>query len=112
MQARQMTVSEAPQREVELPYKTTHKPSGIITAIPWFTMSAVEWFVYIAQAPTGRYYTGITTDPKRRNQEHNRDEGAKFAHDQDALRLLYTSPPFPDQSAARFREVQIKGWTR
>ncbi|MBI1812884.1 GIY-YIG nuclease family protein [Candidatus Peregrinibacteria bacterium] len=78
----------------------------------WFTTNAVEWFVYIAQAPTGRYYTGITTDPHRRIQEHNRNEGAKFAHDQGALRLLYISPPFPDQSSARLREVQIKGWTR
>ena len=72
----------------------------------------MAWFVYIAQAPTGRYYTGITTDPKRRIHEHNHDEGAKFAHDQGALRLLYVSPPFSDQSSARSREVQIKGWNR
>jgi len=72
----------------------------------------MSWFVYIAQAPTGKYYTGITTDLRRRIQEHNRDEGAKFAHDQGALRLLYTSPAFPDQSSARLREIQIKGWTR
>ena len=73
---------------------------------------AMPWFVYIAQVPTGRYYTGITTDPQRRIQEHNRDEGAKFAHDQGALKLLYVSSPFRDQSSARLREVQIKGWTR
>ena len=72
----------------------------------------MAWYAYIAQAPTGRYYTGITTDPNRRIQEHNRDEGAKFAQDQGALRLFYTWPPFPDQSSARLREVQIKGWTR
>ena len=70
------------------------------------------WFVYIAQAPTSRYYTGITTDPTRRISEHNRNEGAKFAHDQSALRLMYKSPPFPDKSSARKREVQIKGWSR
>lgn len=72
----------------------------------------MPWFLYIAQAPTGRYYTGITTDPPRRIKEHNRSEGAKFAYDQGALRHLYTSPPFPDKSSARTREVQIKGWTR
>lgn len=72
----------------------------------------MPWFVYIAQAPTGRYYTGITTNPHRRIGEHNRAEGAKFAYDQGALRLLYTSLPFPDQSSARKREIQIKGWTR
>jgi len=72
----------------------------------------MAWFVYIAQAPTGRYYTGITTDPKRRIQEHNRAEGAKFAYDQGALRLLYVSDEFFDQSSARKREIQIKKWTR
>ncbi len=75
-------------------------------------MNKVEWFVYIGQVPTGRYYTGITTDLKRRIKEHNSNEGAKFAHDQGALRLVYTSPPFPDQSFARYREAQIKGWSR
>ncbi|PIQ75694.1 hypothetical protein COU78_02885 [Candidatus Peregrinibacteria bacterium CG10_big_fil_rev_8_21_14_0_10_49_24] len=72
----------------------------------------MEWFVYIGQAPTGRFYTGITTDPHRRIEEHNRNEGAKFAYDQGALRLIYTSPPFPDKSSARKREMQIKGWSR
>ena len=43
----------------------------------------MAWHVYIAQAPTGRYYTGITTDPTRRIQEHNRDEGAKFNREMD-----------------------------
>ncbi len=72
----------------------------------------MAWFVYIAQAPTGRYYTGITTDPHRRINEHNRAEGAKFAIDQGALRLIYTSSAFSDKSSARKREIQIKGWTR
>jgi putative endonuclease len=73
---------------------------------------AMPWFVYIAQAPTGRYYTGITTNPHRRIQEHNSGEGSRFAYDQGALRLLYKSRPFKDQSSARLREVQIKHWTR
>lgn len=72
----------------------------------------MAWFVYISQAPTGRYYTGIAIDVHRRLDEHNRAEGAKFAYDQGALRLLYVSPPFPDQSSARKREMQIKGWAR
>jgi len=87
-----MTVSE-PQR-VELPHTT------------------MPWFVYIAQAKTGRYYTGITTDPKRRLGDHNEGKGAKFAQDQGALRLMYVSSSFVDKSSARLREVQIKGWTR
>ena len=54
--------------------------------------SAMAWFVYIGQVPTGRYYTGISTDPHKRVQTHNSDAGAKFSHDQGALRLLYVSP--------------------
>ncbi|MBU0766608.1 GIY-YIG nuclease family protein [Patescibacteria group bacterium] len=77
--------------------------------LKFFTMA---WFVYIAQAPTGRYYTGITTNFHRRIQEHNRGEGAKFALDQGTLRLVYISPKFSDQSSARKREIQIKGWAR
>jgi len=72
----------------------------------------MPWFVYIGQAPTTRYYTGISTDPHERIEVHNRDEGAKFSHDQGALRLLYVSPPFETKSEARRREIQIKGWTR
>lgn len=72
----------------------------------------MSWFVYIAQAPTGKYYTGITTDPERRIKEHNRNEGAKFAYDQGALKHRYVSKAFPDQSSARIREIQLKGWRR
>lgn len=70
------------------------------------------WYVYIGQAPTGRYYTGISTDPHQRIQMHNSEEGAKFSRDQGALRLLYVSQSFETKSSARKREIQIKGWTR
>lgn len=72
----------------------------------------MPWFVYIAQALTGRYDTGITTDPHQRILTHNKGMGAKFAHDQGVLRLLYTSSPYEQKSDARNREIQIKGWTR
>jgi len=72
----------------------------------------MSWYVYIAQAVTGRYYTGITTHPKRRADNHNEGKGAKFAHDQGQLRLVYVSPSFTGKSSARLRELQIKGWTR
>ena len=72
---------------------------------------AMSWHVYIAQAPTGRYYTGISTDPRQRIQAHNSYKGAKFSHDQGALRLVYISSAFATKSEARRREIQIKGWT-
>lgn len=71
----------------------------------------MAWYVYIAQAKTGRYYTGVTTDPGRRISEHNAGLGAKFSKDQGALKLLYVSPAY-EKSIAWKREWQIKGWSR
>jgi putative endonuclease len=71
----------------------------------------MAWFVYIGQAPTGRYYTGITENTQRRIIDHNEGRGAKFSRDQGALRLVYASSPFATKSEARKREIQIKGWT-
>lgn len=70
------------------------------------------WFVYIAKAETGRYYTGITTKPDRRITKHNRGIGARMAREQGPFKLVYTSKPFPNKSGARKREIQIKGWAR
>lgn len=70
------------------------------------------WHVYIAQAHTGRYYVGITTDPAERIIEHNSGEGSRFATQQGPFVLVYVSPVFMNRSEARLREVQIKGWSR
>ena len=72
----------------------------------------MSWHVYIAQAPTGRYYTGITEDPNQRIIDHNAGRGSKFSQDQGKLQLIYVSSPFANKSSARLREMQIKGWTR
>jgi len=72
----------------------------------------MSWYVYIAQARTGRYYTGITQNPDQRFIDHKRGKGAKFAHDQGLSHFAYISIPIDTKSAARRREIQIKGWTR
>ena len=71
-----------------------------------------HWYVYMARARTGRYYTGISPNPKLRLLDHNNDRGSKLAHDQGPFVLVYISLSFPDQKAARKREAQIKKWTR
>jgi len=71
-----------------------------------------SWYVYICKANTGRYYTGISTEPDRRLKLHNSNQGARFARDQGPFELSYTSPPFSSNSLARLREVQIKGWSQ
>ena len=72
----------------------------------------MSWYLYIAQARTGIYYTGITTNPERRIQDHNKGKGSSLAKAQGPFTLIYTSPPFPDQSAARKQEIQVKSWPR
>lgn len=71
----------------------------------------MNWFVYIARAKTGRYYTGITTNPAERLQEHNDGFGSRMAKQQGPFELVYVSTPLPDKSTARKREIQIKGWS-
>lgn len=71
-----------------------------------------EWFLYIAQAKTGRFYVGITVDPNERIIEHNSGKGSRFAVQQGPFKLIYISQPFPNKSQARKREIQVKGWTR
>jgi predicted GIY-YIG superfamily endonuclease len=70
------------------------------------------WFIYIAKAHTGRYYTGITNNPARRIKKHNTGQGSQFARDQGPFELVYVSLPLPSKSDARKREIQLKGWSR
>jgi putative endonuclease len=91
-----MTLSEAPESRVEGP----------------FANKIMSWHVYIARARTGRYYTGITTDPQERIAEHNNGKGSRFAVHQGPFVLAYVSEAFPGKSEARKREWQIKRWTR
>jgi putative endonuclease len=73
--------------------------------------NVMDWFVYIAQANTGRYYVGITTDPQERIKKHNSGTGSQFARQQGPFTLVYVSNPLLSKSEARKREIQLKGWT-
>src|SRR3989344_1319867 len=72
----------------------------------------MPWFLYIAQARTGRYYVGITTEPERRIRDHNNGKGSRMAKGQGPFTLVYTSGPLSNQSAARKLEMQVKKWKR
>lgn len=73
---------------------------------------ANSWFLYIALTRTGKYYTGITTDPKRRIAEHNSGEGALMGIEHGPFKLVYVSPPIANKSLARKREIQVKDWSQ
>lgn len=71
------------------------------------------WYLYIAKCNDGALYTGITTDIKRREVEHNNDNklGAKSLRSKRPVKIVYTEQ-YNDQNSARKREVEIKGWKR
>ncbi|HUD19146.1 MAG TPA: GIY-YIG nuclease family protein [Patescibacteria group bacterium] len=71
------------------------------------------WFLYLAKCNDGTIYTGITTDLKRRENEHNTDnkKGAKSLRYKRPIKIVY-SEKHKKQSEARQREADIKTWKR
>ncbi len=69
----------------------------------------MSWFVYIIQSQVnGRLYTGITTDPARRLQEHNKGRrGAKATRGGRPWTLAFLAP-YSSKGAALRREAAIK----
>lgn len=72
----------------------------------------MPWYLYIAQARTGNYYVGITTNTEKRIKAHNAGRGARMAVNQGPFVLVYTSKALPDQSTARKLEIEVKSWKR
>ena len=71
-----------------------------------------SWYVYICESQAKHYYVGMSTDPRKRLNNHNEGRGAKMADDQGKFKIVYISPAFSSKSSARKREIQIKKWRR
>jgi len=69
------------------------------------------YFAYILECDDGTLYTGITTDVKRRFEEHKSGTGAKYTRARGAKKILYTEE-LKDRSSAQKREAEIKKLTR
>ena len=70
------------------------------------------WKVYIVECADGTYYTGITTDTKRRLLEHNYSfKSAKYTRSRRPVKLVYEEDA-QNRSAASKREYQIKKMKR
>ncbi len=68
----------------------------------------MNWEVYIIEARNGSLYTGISTDPERRFQEHREGKtGARFFRTAAPERILWREKQ-PDRPAALKREIEIK----
>lgn len=54
-------------------------------------------------------YTGISTDPKRRESEHNNKKGSRSLYGKLPVKLVYIEK-HTDKISAAEREREIKGW--
>ena len=66
------------------------------------------YYVYMLRCSDDTLYTGITTNLKRREVEHNTsDKGAKYTRIRRPVKLVY-SEEHTDRSTASKREYYIK----
>lgn len=78
------------------------------------TVMKTDWFVYLLKCADGTLYAGITTDPTRREAEHNglgRVAGAKYTKARRPVQLVYQET-VPSRSAALQREAAIRQLSR
>ena len=72
----------------------------------------MKWFLYVLQCSDGTYYTGVTTDMKRRLNEHNTSKrGAKYTKTRRPVKLVYLSG-YESRSSAQKAEYKFKQLTR
>ena len=68
-------------------------------------------YCYILECADGTFYTGWTTDPKRRVSQHNKGIGAKYTNTRRPVKLVYLEP-HPNRRDAMKRELAIKKMKR
>jgi uncharacterized protein (TIGR02453 family) len=71
----------------------------------------MAWFVYLARCADGSLYTGVTTDPARRERAHNLGRGAAYTRSRRPVRLVHLEPA-RDRGSALRRELAIKALSR
>lgn len=73
----------------------------------------MAWYVYLLNCADNTFYTGITTDPKRRLHEHNHDDkkAAKYTRARRPLSMVYFEL-CKSRSDAGSREYEIRKLSR
>ncbi|MCA9361658.1 GIY-YIG nuclease family protein [Candidatus Kaiserbacteria bacterium] len=71
-----------------------------------------KWYVYILRCNDDSLYTGVTTDPVRRETEHNQASvGAKYTKMRRPVKIVYQETA-KDRSSAQKREAILKKMPR
>ena len=69
------------------------------------------WYVYMVRCGDHSLYTGVSTDPQRRLQQHHAGRGSRYVVRKGAASLVYLEACHNLSNALR-RELEIKSWTR
>ena len=70
----------------------------------------MAFFCYILECADGSYYTGWSTDPARRERQHNSGSGSRYTRTHRPVRLVYTEQQ-PDRLTAMRREITLKRYS-
>jgi len=73
--------------------------------------ASLNWQVYILKCRDNSFYTGITTDLKKRIARHNSGDGARYTRARRPVSLIY-SERCASKSDAKKREIAIKSFSR
>lgn len=69
------------------------------------------WFVYFVQCADGSLYTGISNDVRKRIENHNSGNGAKYTKGRLPVKLVHTEK-LSSKSEASIREAELKKLSR
>jgi putative endonuclease len=67
--------------------------------------------VYVLRCRDGTLYTGVTTDPARRLEQHNAGTASKYTRARRPVTMVYREP-VTGHGAALQREIAIKKLSR
>ncbi len=71
----------------------------------------MPFYCYILECADGTFYTGWTTDPTRREKQHNAGTGARYTRTRRPVKIVYVEEQ-SDKIAALKRELMIKALPR
>jgi putative endonuclease len=73
--------------------------------------NTMTYYVYILKCSDDTLYTGIATNLKRRIDEHNKGNGARYTSNKTPVKYVYSEKQ-PGRSSALKREIEIKRLSR
>lgn len=68
-------------------------------------------YVYLIKNDDNKIYTGLTDNPQKRLDYHNKNRGAYFTKNQKPFKIVLLEE-YETLDKARKREIQIKNWRR